>query len=409
MTDSSHMFDGPAQFEQELTGNILPFWMTRVADEVNGGFYGALTNDLQIHNEVPRSAILCARILWTFAAAYRRFGADEYLAFARRAFDYLTGAFWDPEYGGLYWHIDRHGTPVCDRKHHYAQAYAIYALSEFHLASNDPQSLVFARELFHLLEAHAYEPAYAGYIEGSNRAWGPLDDMRLSDREPNCRKSMNTMLHMLEAYGSLLRVWNSERVRAQHRSLVEAFLQHIIDPRSSHFRLFFTDAWDSLSPNVSYGHDIEGSWLLWEAAGLQDDAELSARAREAAIGLAEAVYREGLDGDGSLLSERGPGGLVDSSKSWWAQAEAIVGFYNAYQLTGKPYFAEAAVRCWEYAQARLVDRRFGDWFKRLGADGMPDNSVFKAGPWECPYHHSRACLEMMSRLDRRPQSENSRQ
>jgi mannobiose 2-epimerase len=168
--------------------------------------------------------------------------------------------------------------------------------------------------------------------------------------------------------------------------------------------MFFSDAWDSLSLNVSYGHDIEGSWLLWEAAELHGDAELSARVREFAVGLAEAVYREGLDRDGSLFSERGPQGLVDSSKSWWEQAEAVVGFYNAYQLTGKPYFADAAVRCWEFAQARLVDRKYGDWVKRVHPDGTPDDSVFKVGPWECPYHHSRACLEMMTRLDDEPPS-----
>ncbi len=399
MREPLRTFDSGAPFKQELTGNILPFWMTHMVDETNGGFYGAVTNDLQIHNEVPRSAVLCARILWTYSAAYRRFGAPEHLSFARRAFDYLTDAFWDPEYGGLYWQVDRQGRPVSDRKHHYAQAYAIYALAEFHLASGDPQSLVFARELFHLLEEHAHEPVYGGYIEGSSRAWRALEDMRLSDREPNCRKSMNTMLHMLEAYSNLLRVWNDDLVRTQHRRLAEAFLQHIIDPHSNHLRLFFTDSWDSLSPNASYGHDIEGSWLLWEAAELQGDAELSARARESAIGLADAVYREGLDADGSLYSERGPQGLVDSSKSWWAQAEGVVGFYNAYQLTGRPSFADAAARCWEYAQARLVDRRFGDWFKRLHEDGTPDESVFKAGPWECPYHHSRACLEMLARLD----------
>jgi mannobiose 2-epimerase len=408
MKEPSRKFESAAEFEQELTGNILPFWMTHAPDEVNGGFYGALTNDLQIHNEVPRSAILCARILWTFSSAYRHFGADEYLAFARRAFDYLTGAFWDAEYGGLYWHIDRHGIPISDRKHHYAQAYAIYALCEFYMAANDPRSLVVARELFHLLEAHAYEPIHGGYIEGSSRAWETLDDMRLSNREPNCRKSMNTMLHMLEAYTNLLRVWDSDQVRDRHRRLVEGFLDHIIDPYSLHFGLFFSDAWDSLSPNVSYGHDIEGSWLLWEAAGVQDDAGLSARARQSAIGLAEVVYREGLDGDGSLFSERGPNGLVDASKSWWEQAEAVVGFYNAYQLTGKPYFAEAAARSWHYAKARLVDRRHGDWFKRLHPDGTPDASVFKVGPWECPYHHSRACLEMMSRLGHGLRQEDGR-
>lgn len=400
MTPSLSKSDLSQQFMQELTGNILPFWMTHVVDRVNGGFHGALTNDLQIHDEVPRSAILCARILWTFAAAYRRLGNTEYLSHARRAYDYLTSVFWDSAYGGVYWRVDCRGTPVSDRKHHYAQAYAVYALAEFHLATREPQSLALARELFDLLETHALEPVNRGYIEGSSRSWGALQDMRLSDREPNCRKSMNTMLHMLEAYTHLLRVWDDGDLRAEHKGLLVTFLEHIIDPQSSHFRLFFDDQWHSLSQNVSFGHDIEGSWLLWEAAEVQGDPALSAQVRASAIALAQAVYQDGLDRDGSLFGEGGPQGLVDTTKSWWAQAEAIVGFYNAYQLTGQPHFEEAAYRCWEYAQARLVDRTHGDWFKRLHQNGMPDATTYKAGPWECPYHHGRACLEMLARLGR---------
>jgi mannobiose 2-epimerase len=386
------------QLEEELTGNILPFWMTCVVDRVNGGFYGAVTNDLQVNDQVPRSAVLCARVLWTFASAYRRFRAEQYLSMARWAYDYLTRIFWDHDYGGLYWEVDGQG-PVLDRKHHYAQAFGIYGLSEYYRATQEPQSLELAQESFHLLETYAYEPVYGGYIEGSSREWGALADMRLSDIDLDCRKSMNTMLHILEAYTNLLRVWDDAHLKAQHRALLETFQQHIIDPQTHHFRLFFDDPWHSLSENVSYGHDIEGSWLLWEAAEMQGDAALAAQIRESAIHIAAAVYREGLDNDGSLFYESGPAGLVDAHKSWWPQAEAMVGFYNAYQLTGQAHFAHAAHRCWSYIQTYLVDRAHGDWYKQLDRDGTPDHSAYKAGPWHCPYHHSRACLEMLARLD----------
>lgn len=387
------------QLEEELTGNILPFWMTYVVDKVNGGFYGAVTNDLQVHNEVPRSAILCARILWSYATAYRRLGAEQYLSMARWAYDYLTRVFWDQEYGGLYWQVDHKGNPVFDRKHHYAQAFGIYGLSEYYRATQEPQSLMLAQALFHLLEKYAYEPVYQGYTEGSSREWEALADMRLSDRELNCRKSMNTMLHILEAYTNLLWVWDDAHLKAQHRALLEAFQQHILDHQTGHFKLFFDDQWHSLSENMSFGHDIEGSWLLWEAAEAQGDPALLAQVRESAISMATAVYREGLDEDGSLFYEGSPQGLVDTGKAWWAQAEAVVGFYNAYQLTGQVHFAQAAHQCWTYIQAKMVDRTHGDWFKRLHRDGTPDNAIYKAGPWECPYHHSRACFEMLVRLD----------
>jgi mannobiose 2-epimerase len=386
------------QLEKELTGNILPFWMTHVVDKVNGGFYGAVTNDLQVCNKVPRSAVLCARLLWTFAAAYREFGAERYLSMARRAYDYLTRVFWDRARGGLYWEVDYNGNPVADRKHHYAQAFGIYGLAEYYRATGEPQSLVLAQKLFHLLEAHAYESTYGGYIESSSRDWEALADTRLGEGDLCCRKSMNTMLHILEAYTNLLRAWDDARLKAQHRALLETFRRHIVDPQTGHFKLFFDDDWRSLSGSVSFGHDIEGSWLLCEAAEVQGDAALLAQIRQTAVDMAAAVYRDGIDKDGSLFYEADSRGNVDTTKAWWPQAEAMVGFYNAYQLSGEADFARAAYACWTYIQAKMVDREHGGWFKELYRDGTPDESSYKAGPWNCPYHHSRACFEMLARL-----------
>jgi cellobiose epimerase len=387
------------QLQEELTGNILPFWMAHSVDKVNGGFYGALTNDLEIHNEVPRSAILCARILWTYATAYRKLGDPQYLAMADWAYAALRGVFLDPEYGGVYWTVAAAGQPVFDRKHHYAQAFAIYGLSEYYRATGQSESLELAQTLFQLLEKHAFDPVFGGYIEGSSRTWETLTDMRLSDRDLNCRKSMNTMLHILEAYTNLLRVWPDAALQAQHRALIEIFLQHIVDPATGHFKLFFDDRWDSLLPNVSFGHDIEGSWLLLEAAGVQADPVLLARVRQASLQIASAVYQDGLEPDGSLPYEAGPQVLVDSDKSWWVQAEAMLGFYNAYQLSGQPRFAQAARHSWDYIQANMVDRVHGDWIKKIHQDGTVDVNYYKVGPWECPYHHSRACFEMLDRLN----------
>jgi mannobiose 2-epimerase len=386
------------QITEELIGNILPFWTAHVVDEVNGGFYGAITNDLQIHNEVLRSAILCARILWTFSAAYRQLGHEAHLTMARRAYDYLTRIFWDADYDGLYWGVDYAGRPVLVHKHHYAQAFGIYGLTEYYLATQEEDGLKFGQELFGLLEKYAYDPDNQGYIEGSSRQWQPLDDMRLSDKDLNCRKSMNTMLHILEAYTNLLRVWDDAFLRRQHRSIINVFLRHIVDEGSGHLRLFFDDQWHSLSDLISFGHDIEASWLLWEAAQVQGDAALMTQVRDLVVKMATAVYEQGLDDDGSLFSEANPQGLVNESKAWWPQAEAMVGFYNAYQLSGQERFSQAAQQAWHYIQNQIVDHTYGDWYKQLFRDGTPDHTHYKVGPWDCPYHQSRACLEMMNRL-----------
>jgi mannobiose 2-epimerase len=386
------------QLQEELTSNILPFWMTHMVDRENGGFYGALSNDLQIFNDVPRSSILCTRILWTYSQAYRIFGDAQYLTMAKWAYDYLTQVFWDQEYGGVYWDVDATGKPLLARKHHYAQAFCLYGLAEYYRATQVPQSLVLAQKLFCLLEEHAFDPVHSGYIEGSSREWQPVEDMRLSTKELNCRKSMNTMLHLLEAYTNLLRVWDDDHIRRQHKALLKAFHGHVVDHQSGHFKLFFDDQWQSLSNIVSYGHDIEGSWLIWEAAEVQGDPDLMAEVRGTAVQMATAVYNEALDHDGSLFYESEHGELIDDNKAWWPQAEAMVGFYNAYQLSGQTHFAQAALRCWGYIQTRLVDKTHGDWYKQLNREGIPDHSHYKAGPWDCPYHHSRACFEMMARL-----------
>jgi len=386
------------RFEQELRGNILPFWMEHTVDRINGGFHGALTNDLHVHNEVERSAVLCARILWTYATAYRLHGDASYLDMAGHAYDYLRRAFWDATYGGVYWSVDAQGVPHNERKHTYAQAFSIYGLAEYHRATGDPEALALAQTLFRLIEAHSFDQIHGGNIECLSREWGSLADMRLSEKDLNSRKSMNTLLHLMEAYTSLSQVWEEATLRTKLRALIELFLDKIIDPNTRHFKLFFDDAWNSLSSTVSYGHDIEGSWLLVEAAEALGDADLVHATRRIAVEMVEAVYVEGRDADGSIFYEAHLVNPNSTDKHWWVQTEAVVGFYNAYQLSGRAEFAEASRRVWEYIEDRFVDRTYGDWFKVLNRAGERYPDQVKVGPWECPYHHSRMCFELLARL-----------
>ncbi len=342
--------------------------------------------------------MVAARLLWTFSAAYRAYQDPADWQAARHAYAYLTGPLWDETYAGVYWTVLPQGGPANDRKHVYAQAFAIYALSEYALAGGEPQALQTAQTLFEQIETHSSDPTHGGNIECLSRTWGPLEDMRLSDKELPSRKSMNTLLHLMEAYTNLLRAWPAPELRHKQAGLVRIFLDHILDPHTGHFRLFFDDAWNSLLPVISYGHDIEGAWLVEEAAQQQGDAPLLARAQAAALQMAAAVYREGRDTDGSLFYEGGPRTAHSMQKHWWPQAEGMVGFYNAYQLSGLPEFEQAARQCWDEIQAHFVDRVHGDWFKVLQRDGTPLPNQPKVGPWECPYHHARACLEMLHRL-----------
>ena len=394
-----------ARFEKELVENILPFWMRHTVDRRNGGFYGSISCDLRVDRESPRASVVNTRILWTFSAA-AKLGDPQYREMADWAYEYIVGKFWDKQYGGVYWMLDSAGNPLSDRKQIYAQAFAAYAMAEYHRATGKEESLERAKQLFRLIEEKSHEPVYGGYLEACGRDWGPLEDLRLSEKDLNSPKSMNTHLHVMEAYTNLLRVWPDPELQAKQKELLEVTMDHIIDGATGHFKMFFDTPWNSLSDHVSFGHDIEGSWLLFEAAQVLGDAALLDRAREQSLRMARAVYEEALDQDGSLFYEADSKGvLVDPNKHWWAQAEAVVGFYNAYQLSGEQRFLDQAVRVWEYIEEKVVDRVHGEWHAKLRPNGTPytekeDGDACLVGPWKCPYHNSRVCLEMMERLAR---------
>jgi len=392
-----------ARVKNELVENILPFWMRHTVDRQNGGFYGGVSCDLKIDKEAPRAAVINARILWTFSAACRLLSA-EYRETADWAYDYIVKKFWDKQYGGVYWMLDGKGDPISDRKQIYAQAFTAYALAEYFRASGAAESLELAKTLFHLIEDKSREPICKGYLEARSRDWGALEDLRLSEKDLNSPKSMNTHLHVMEAYTNLLRVWKDPQLRASQKELLEVTMDHIVDNASGHFKMFFDNQWNSLTDHMSFGHDIEGSWLIFEAAEALGDKPLLARARALALRMAEAVYKEARDKDGSLFYEANSKGvLIDPNKHWWAQAEGVVGFYNAYQLSGDQRYLDQAYRLWEYIEEKVVDRQHGEWHAKLRPNGEPykdgeDQDACLVGPWKCPYHNSRVCYEMLERL-----------
>lgn len=387
-----------AELERELTGDILPWWATRMPDHEHGGFLGRVDGEGRSVPDAPKGGILNARILWTFSAAFRALGDPAHRELADRAREYVLRRFWDAERGGTYWMLDHRGAPLDTRKHVYAQAFSLYALAEHHAATGAASSRERAVELFGLIERHCADAEHGGYVEACDRSWRRLEDARLSDKDDDVAKSQNTHLHLLEAYTTLCRVWPDAAPRDRLRDLVELFLERIYDPDTRHLGLFFDDDWTPRSDAVSYGHDIEASWLLLDAADAIGDAGLRERTRDVSLALARATLEEGCDPNGGIANLGGPAGVTDASRDWWTQAEAIVGFVNAWQETGEAAFAEAASRTWAFTQRRIVDAEHGEWRWGVTADGRPRSGEDLAGPWKCPYHNARACLEVTRRL-----------
>ena len=260
----------------ELTSNILPFWMDRMTDKKNGGFYGRINGQAQLVENEDKGGILNARILWSFSAAYNHLGNILYKEMATRARDYALDHFFDPLNGGTFWTVDYKGKPADTKKQIYSQAFFIYALVEYYVASGDKSCLEKAISLFHLIEEKSFDTLKNGYLEAFSRDWKLLEDLRLSDKDDNEKKTTNTHLHILEAYTSLYKVWKDKELAGKLRNLTNIFVDKIIDRKSNHLNLFFDEDWVSKSHLISYGHDIEASWLVYEAAEVLEDQRIIA-------------------------------------------------------------------------------------------------------------------------------------
>lgn len=381
-----------------LQKNILRFWLDKMVDQEHGGFYGRIDGHEHLHADAEKGAILNARILWAFSAAYRVLGDKAYLEAASRAKHYIIDHFIDPEYGGVYWSLDCNGKPLDTKKQFYAIGFAIYGMSEYARATGDAEALKVAIDLYRCIEEHALDHEYNGYIEAMTRDWQPIADMRLSELDANYPKSQNTHLHIIEPYTNLYRVWKSDELKASLRNLIDIFTDRILNPETHHLDLFFDMDWKRGAGALeSYGHDIECSWLIHEAALVLGDAEVLKKV-EPIVEMVAKASEKGLNADGSMVHEANlDTGYVDSDLHWWVQAEAVVGFFNIYQYFGDESALQKAQHCWTYIKENLIDDENGEWHWSRRKDGTLNLDDDKAGFWKCPYHNSRMCLEIIER------------
>ena len=412
------------EMQDVLENNILRFWLDKMQDDENGGFYGQMTGRGQLIKEADKGAILNARILWSFSAAYRVLGKKEYLEAATRAKEYFISHFIDQEYGGVFWSLDYKGQPKDTKKQFYAIGFAIYGLSEYARATGDHEALDYAIQLYENIEEHALDHVYNGYIEACTREWGVMEDMRLSDLDANYPKSQNTHLHIIEPYTNLYRCMREfqaaqscnyvpaigavlpvaitvpqetfARVEASLRNLIHIFTDHILNPATHHLDLFFEMDWTRGAGHLeSYGHDIECSWLMHEAALVLGDKDILNKVEPIVREVAKASEK-GLNPDGSMIHEANlDAGTVDDDLHWWVQAENVVGWMNIYQYFGDEDALQKAVHGWEYIKQNLIDNENGEWYWSRHKDGSLNLDDDHAGFWKCPYHNSRMCMEIL--------------
>jgi mannobiose 2-epimerase len=310
-----------------------------------------------------------------------------------------VSAFLDKTHGGLYWLVDSTGKVINDRKQFYNITFGLYGLSEHYRATGDKTSYELSLSLFDVLETYAFDKHAGGYIEACTYDWQSIDDLRLSENEPNCLKTMNTNLHILEAYTNLLKADKGNiPVKKALESLLIVLLEKIVN-KNRQFSLFFDLNWNSLSKEISYGHDIEGSWLLYDAALVLENKELLSRVKQVALEIADVIYDKAIDKkNGGIVNDCDEHGKANENKGWWPQAEAVVGFYNAYELSGGQKYLDAADSIWSYIKNYFVDNKNGEWHHELNVDNKPNTERGKASFWKCPYHNARTCFELIERI-----------
>lgn len=382
------------EIKQHLTEQILPFWKA-LKDEENGGFYGKVDYELNVYKDAEKGGILNSRILWFFSNSYLTLRDSDDLCYAKHAYDYLVNSFLDKEYGGIYWSLTYDGTPLDTTKHTYCQAFAIYALSSFYDASKDEGALKLAYELYELVEAKCRDEL--GYLEAFKRNFEPESNEKLSENGVEAARTMNTLLHMYEAYTELYRVDGNSMVKERLLEMLDIIENKLYNPEIPRQEVFFDKDWNSIIDLHSYGHDIEAAWLIDRGLDVIGDGELTARISVITKSLTECIYKKAYTDQGVWNEEEC--GVVDKRKIWWVQNESVVGFINGFQRdNNKTEYLEAARSVWEFCKEYQIDKRSSsEWFGTLDVDNNPLVEEDMAGPWKCPYHNGRMCLEVIRR------------
>ena len=384
------------EFRQELHA-IAGWWIKHSLDEFRGGFYGEIDSSSVPCPDANKGIVLNSRLLWFFSELARTSGKTEHRNVANRAFEYLQKHFLDHEQGGYFWELDCHGQIVRDRKQVYAQAFCIYALVSYFRLTQDQSVLGQAMDLFRIVETQCIDPVQGGYIEAFSRSWGVIDDLRLSELDRNFPKTMNTHLHLLEAYTTLHVVVGSPETAAALQGCVMLFENRMLDPISLHLRMFLDENWTDHSQEISYGHEIEFSWLICEACEALGQDSLTDRIEPLAVRIATQVLQNATGTEGEVFEMHELGKPIDRESVWWVQAESLVGYLNAYQISSNPQFVSAFRRVWEFILNHHKRTPDSEWSWSPGSTSSAD-ARYLAGFWKGPYHNGRAMLEILRRF-----------
>lgn len=382
------------EVKEHLLHTIIPFWKN-LRDNEHGGYYGWLGYDLALDKKAVKGCILNSRITWFFANAYTLLKDESLLDEAKHGFAFMKDYCFDKENGGIYWSITYDGKPEDTTKHTYNQAFCIYALSSYYEASKDEEALAMAKELFHIIEEKCTDEV--GYLEAFDREFHLIENDKLSENGVIADKTMNTLLHVFEAYTELYRVSKDTEVKKRLEWILDTIADKIYNPKLHRQEVFFDKNYNSILDLHSYGHDIETAWLLNRGVDVLGEETYQKKMGPIIDDLTAQVYKVAFDGH-SLANECEKG-VVNTHRIWWVQAETVIGFLNGYQRNPeKKEYLEAAKSEWQFIKDYVIDKREGsEWFWEVDENGKPYPDRPIVEPWKCPYHNGRMCIEVIRR------------
>ena len=382
------------EVKEHLLHTIIPFWKN-LRDNEHGGYYGWLGYDLALDKKAVKGCILNSRITWFFANAYTLLKDESLLDEAKHGFAFMKDYCFDKENGGIYWSITYDGKPEDTTKHTYNQAFCIYALSSYYEASKDEEALAMAKELFHIIEEKCTDEV--GYLEAFDREFHLIENDKLSENGVIADKTMNTLLHVFEAYTELYRVSKDTEVKKRLEWILDTIADKIYNPKLHRQEVFFDKNYNSILDLHSYGLDIETAWLLNRGVDVLGEEAYQKKMGPIIDDLTAQVYKVAFDGH-SLANECEKG-VVNTHRIWWVQAETVIGFLNGYQRNPeKKEYLEAAKSEWQFIKDYVIDKREGsEWFWEVDENGKPYPDRPIVEPWKCPYHNGRMCIEVIRR------------
>ena len=383
------------EIKTHLINELIPFW-EGLKDEEYGGYYGYMGYDLKVDKTYEKGCILNNRILWFFSNAYMLLKYTHLKEAADHAFRFLKERCIDETYGGVYWSLTYDGKPKDTTKHTYNQAFAIYALSSYYNAVENEEALELALRIRDRIEEKCTDiDGY--YLEAFDRMFQPQENDKLSENGVLAEKTMNTLLHVFEAYTELYRVSHDAKTGGRLRFMLDTVANKVYNKELGRQEVFFDKDWNTLIDLYSYGHDIEAAWLIDRGLDVLGDPIYTGKIAPITETITNNIYERAYVNH-SLLNEA-ENGVADTTRVWWVQAETIVGFVNAAQKhPGEEKWLDAAADVWDYIQKNLIDKRGGsEWFWSVDENGVPDEKPI-VEPWKCPYHNGRMCIEVIRRI-----------